>query len=156
MSPLRRLVRDLTADSFGTAVAFGLLSVPITIAANWSLSAEAPDGTALLLACVATGYAYRARSASATRAGALTGFVGSIPLVFWQSRTALLEFWGHPTVTNVVGESTAMVAVALGAALVTAAVLVALLSVVGALGGRIGAWLGTRLSSTGGRGVEKT
>lgn len=83
------------------------------------------------------------KTGKSTRAGAVTGFVGGIPIMLWQSTIG----WGHPTVTEVIGESSLMIVAAGVTAFFTIAVLLVVLTVTGMLCGGIGGWIRKRVYS---------
>lgn len=143
MAPLEALRRDVLDERFRLALVLGLASIPFTVGVNWLLSPDPVSATPVGIACVIAGYAARSRSVAGTRAGAVTGLVGGVPIVVWQSWIALSDWWNHPTVVDAVGDAWAMAA-ATGAAVVTAVVLAAILALVGAVGGFVGDWVNRR------------
>ena len=145
MVPLRKLSSDMTSEQYLPAVLLGVASVPVTVGVNWVLTPDTlprtSEGFAILVACVLTGYIYRSRTASSTRAGAITGFVGGLPIILWQSAIGFNDWWGHPTIVRAVGESLLMAVAAGGAALLTAVVLSAIFLLTGIVAGSAGSWL---------------
>lgn len=129
--PTQRLIAVILDEDFRTATAYGLASIPFTVAINWATTPDTLSATALLIACVAVGYRYQSRPTEPHRAGARAGMVGSIPLLVW----AAVE-----TVSTWVDETASLV-VAGGAALMTVLVLAGVAALVGILGGYAGAWL---------------
>jgi len=142
----------VTSETFRLAAVLGVASIPVTVVLNWPLTpASLPrssDPSALLLACVFAGYCYESRSAASTRAGAITGCVGGLPIVLWQSAIGFVDVWGHPVVVTAVGESVLMAVVAAGTAFVSAAVLVGVVWLLGSVGGGLGWWLNGRLTAS--------
>lgn len=150
MPPLRSLVADLTGDEYRPAVLLGLISVPATSIVNWLLASgtlpETSEVVPLVLACLATGYVFRSRPAPSSRAGAITGFVGGVPVAVWQSLFVYGDWSAHPVVTSAVGGSAGAVAVVVS--LVTVVALLGLFWLVGSVWGRAGGWLAGRLGSS--------
>lgn len=141
MYSLGNIPRDVTDERFRTAVVLGIASLPFTVVVNWILTPDPLSATSLFIVCVMSGYLYRPRSESSTRAGTLTGFIGGIPLFVWESWTTLINWWGNPILTDTVGNSVMMAAVSVGAALITGLILTIILRVVGLLGGTVGRWM---------------
>ena len=134
-------------DRFRTAVALGIVSIPFTVGINWMLTPDIAEATPYLIVCLLSGYLYGPRSISVTRAGIITGSIGGIPIVVWNSRTALTNSWGNPIVTDAVGDSVMMAAVSVGATLFTAAVLTVVVLAIGWVGGIVGGWMRNRVDS---------
>lgn len=149
MRALRNLLTDATDKRFRTAVLLGIASIPFTVGANWLLMSDTVEGTPLFVACVISGYLYGSRVESPVHAGTLTGLVGGAPVFVLESSATLVEFWGNPTVTDIIGASIGMAAVSVLAALLTAGIWVVILLVIGALGGLIGGWINGRIGSSG-------
>jgi Family of unknown function (DUF5518) len=147
----RNLDTDGTSEQFRLAVLLGLASIPATVWLNWILTPNTlPRGSevsALLIASVIAGYAYHPRPATSSRAGTITGFVGGLPVVFWQSAIGFSDAWNSPLVIDAVGESASRFVVAGGFALVSVIVLLVIVLLVGSVGGSIGGWLNERLHS---------
>jgi hypothetical protein len=144
MGLLRHLVADLTDDEYRPAVGLGLASIPATVGVNWLLASgtlpETSEVVPLVLACLAAGYVFRSRSAPSSRAGAMTGVVGGVPVAVWQSLFVYGDWSAHPAVTGAVGESTGAVAVGVGVSLFTACALLVVFWLVGSVAGRVGDW----------------
>ncbi|MCU4974173.1 DUF5518 domain-containing protein [Halobacteria archaeon AArc-m2/3/4] len=148
MNILRSIRSDVSDEQFRVAVLLGIGSIPLTVGINWLLTPDPVSATPLFFACVCSGYLYRSRSIDGTRAGVVTGLVGGVPVLIWQSWTALIEWWNHPRVIAAVGDSLLLAAASVGAALVTGAIVSVVLVVIGMIGGGIGSWLNERLSPT--------
>ena len=144
MTSLRERVTDVTDEEYRLAVLIGLSSVPITVGVNWLLVSDtlprSSEVSALVVACVVTGYIYQPRTASSARAGSITGFVGGIPVILWQSTVGFTDWWTHPTVVQALGESSLRAILALGVALLGGVGLSLLFWLVGTVGGRVGGW----------------
>lgn len=152
MFSLRSLVTDATSEQFRLAVFLGLASIPVTVWLNWILTSNAlprsSEISALLIASVIAGYAYQPRPATSSRAGTVTGFVGGLPVVFWQSAIGFTDVWNSPLVIDAVGESALRFVIAGGFALVSVIILFVIVLLVGRVGGSIGGWLNERLHSS--------
>ncbi|MFC5366097.1 DUF5518 domain-containing protein [Salinirubrum litoreum] len=153
---LRHLVADLTGDDYRPAVFLGLASIPATVAVNWLLASgtlpETSEVLPLVFACLVAGSVFRSRSAPSSRAGAITGLVGGVPVAGWQSLFVYGDWSAHPVVTDAVGESVGAVAVGVGVSLFTASGLLVVFWLVGSVAGRVGNWLAGRVGSTPGSG----
>lgn len=148
MNLLGNILRDVTNERFRIAIALGIASIPFTVVGNWILTPDPVSATSLFVACMISGYLYRTRSKSSTRAGTLTGFIGGIPIIVWGCRTALINSWGNTILTNVIGDSVLMAAVSIGAALSTGVILTVLLLAVGLVGGIVGNWINEHIEPT--------
>ena len=152
MLSLRNLVIDATSEQFRLAVLLGLASIPVTVWVNWILTPDtlprSSEVSALLIASVIAGYVYLPRSATSSRAGTITGFVGGLPVVVWQSAIGFGDASNFSLVIDVVGESALRLVVAGGFALVSVIILLAIVLLVGRVGGSIGGWLNGRLHSS--------
>ncbi|KTG09055.1 hypothetical protein AUR64_14735 [Haloprofundus marisrubri] len=149
MSPLRNLLADVAAKPFRLAVLLGATSIPITVWMNWVLTPKTAyyrsEVAPVFVACVISGYLYRSRVHSSSRAGTITGFVGSVPVVLWQSTLALLQFLNYPPVVKAPTNTVETVLISVGVALLTAVILMSVLVAVSSVGGRIGGWLAERV-----------
>ncbi|SER81076.1 hypothetical protein SAMN04489841_4619 [Natrinema salaciae] len=112
---------------------------------NWVLDPDTVSGTALIVACVLSGYHDGAQSSDGTRAGAVTAAIGGVPILLWQSGTTALEWWNHPILVDLVGDSWLMAASSVAAAGCTVVIGVVVFLIVGQLRGFIGGWLHDRL-----------
>lgn len=152
MFSLRSLVTDATSEQFRLAVFLGLASIPVTVWLNWILTPNAlprsSEISALLIASVIAGYAYQPRPATSSRAGTITGLVGGLPVVFWQSATGFSDVWNSPLVIDAVGESALIPVVAGGFAFISVIILFVIVLLVSRVGGSIGGWLNERLHSS--------
>lgn len=148
MSPLQNVRHDVHNERFRTAVFLGAASIPLTIGANWLLRPETLSGTALFVACVISGYLANSQSIDPARAGAVTGAIGGIPLVLWETGATVVEWWRHPTIIDAAGNPWLLAAVSAGAGASTTVILAVVLLIVGRIGGFIGGWLNDRIDIT--------
>lgn len=146
MNLLGNIPRDVTDERFRTAVVLGGASIPFTVVGNWILTPDPISATSLFIACVMSGYLYRTRLESSTRAGTLTGFIGGIPIIVWECRMVLIDWWGNPILTDAVGAGL-MAVITIGAGLSTAAILTVVLLSVGLVGGIVGEWMNGHIES---------
>lgn len=128
-----------------SAIILGISSIPLTIGVNWAFTPNPASATFLFLASIFAGYLYAPRSVDSTRAGALTGIIGGIPIIVWASLMALLDFGSYPPLTDSVGNPVAIAAISIGAACITAVILVVVLLLIGVTGGAIGYMINERL-----------
>ena len=148
MAVFRNAFRDVTDERFRAAVVLGVASIPFTAGVNWVLTPDPVEGTPLLIACVLSGYLHDSRSVDSARAGALTGFVGSPPVVVWQTWRAFVEWWDNPLLVGIVGDSVLMTVVSVGVTLLAAVAMPVVMLAAGWLGGTVGGWIHERIGST--------
>ncbi|WP_435154828.1 DUF5518 domain-containing protein [Haladaptatus sp. DFWS20] len=145
MTLFRNLRRDLRTPKFRTAVLLGIISMPFMIVEN--LTSDPASAMALFVACVISGYLYEVRSVPSTQAGAVTGFIGGLPVALWQSWSVLIDWWAHPMLLDAVGDSWLVALLSVVAAVLTGAILIGILLWVGKIGGLIGEWLRKRVGT---------
>ncbi len=143
-----RTLDDLRDERFRTAVLLGVASIPFTVGYNWILTPDPISATPLVVACVLAGYHYHSRSIRGTRAGAVTGIVGGIPIVVWNAGTGLVGWWGNPVLVDAVGNSWLMAVISVGAAVATLLIMPIVLLFVGMACGFVGDWLHEHLDTT--------
>jgi len=151
MAELRTLAAGMSPDRYRLAVLFGIASIPVTVAVNVAVPPasfpQTSEAFPVLIACFVTGYSYRSREVASARAGAITGFVGGVPIILWQTAAGVNDWWGHPIVVEAVGDSLLLVVVTGGVAVVTVGVLSGIFLLVGVVAGSAGGWLNGRISS---------
>ncbi|MDQ2050600.1 DUF5518 domain-containing protein [Natronolimnohabitans sp. A-GB9] len=126
---------------FRTAILLGIASIPFTIGINLLYSPTQAEALPVFVACVISGYLYQSTPIRGTRVGIVTGLVGGVPILVWQTVTVLTEWWGHSLLIDIVGDSGLMAISSAGAAVITFGILVIVLSIIGYIGGFIGSWL---------------
>lgn len=147
MVAIQSLRRSLKDEQFRGVILLGVASIPFTVGVNWMSTSDPVSGVPVFVASVISGYVYKSRSMKGRRAGAVTGLVGGVPILLWQTVAALAEWWGHPILVEAVGESWIMALASVGAAGVTFVVLAIVLSTVGAIGGFIGGFVNSALGT---------
>lgn len=148
MSPLHKLDEKLSYVQFRTAILLGIASLPFTAVINWTLAPTPADATVLFVVCIISGNIYQSRSVKGVYAGLVTGLVGGLPILFWQSWSTVVDWWGNPILVDAMGDSWLMIISSVGAGVVTYGIVTLVIAVIGMVGGFVGEWLTTRIERT--------